>query len=88
MSEGKHAAAAYDVGRTGTIAMFGSAHTSLPSTSDGTIVFDTGTPPPGFSLQAELGYEPSPDGQRFLTVVSVSEWSPISVILNWKPPGR
>ena len=53
--------------------------------------FETGRPSPLFTLQAGVtygGFEPSPDGQRFLTVVSVSEASPVSVILNWKPPAR
>jgi serine/threonine protein kinase len=31
-------------------------------------------------------YEPSPDGQRFLITQTVTEVSPITVILNWKPP--
>jgi serine/threonine protein kinase len=50
---------------------------------------ETGRPSPLFTLRAGITYggvEPSPDGQRFLTVVSVTEASPISVILNWKPP--
>lgn len=34
------------------------------------------------------GYEPSPDGQRFLVGIVTSEAAPISIILNWKPPGR
>ena len=50
--------------------------------------FDAGAPRPLFPLQPGLGFEPSPDGQRFLTIVSVSEASPISVILNWKAPAR
>jgi Tol biopolymer transport system component len=33
-------------------------------------------------------YEPAPDGQRFLINRSVSPLTPISVILNWKPPAR
>jgi hypothetical protein len=32
------------------------------------------------------GYEPAPDGQRFLVNLTLSDPSPISVILNWKPP--
>ena len=35
-----------------------------------------------------LLYEPSPDGQRFLVNTVVSEASPITIILNWKAPGR
>jgi hypothetical protein len=33
-------------------------------------------------------FEPSPDGQRFLITQKVTEASPITVILNWKPPAR
>ena len=47
-----------------------------------------GTPRPLFSMRGRLGYQPSPDGQRFLIVRQVSEASPIRVILNWKPPGQ
>jgi serine/threonine protein kinase len=50
--------------------------------------FEAGPPQPLFALRGTSGYEPSPDGQRFLTVTSVSDASPISVILNWKPPAR
>jgi Tol biopolymer transport system component len=50
--------------------------------------FETGPPIPLFALQAGSSFEPSLDGQRFLTVISVSETSPISVIMNWKPPAR
>ena len=47
------------------------------------------SPPHGlFPLSSPQAYEPSPDGQRFLVARTVSEASPISVILNWKPPGR
>jgi hypothetical protein len=28
----------------------------------------------------------SPDGQRFLIVKKVSDVSPVSILLNWKPP--
>jgi Tol biopolymer transport system component len=49
---------------------------------------EAGDPRPLFTLRSEWGYEPSSDGQRFLTVASVAEASPISVILNWKPPAR
>jgi len=49
---------------------------------------EIGTPRPLFTASGALGYEPSPDGQRFLIVRQVSEASPINVILNWKPPGR
>jgi Tol biopolymer transport system component len=33
-------------------------------------------------------YEPSPDGQQFLVSTVVSEASPITVILDWTPPGN
>jgi hypothetical protein len=41
-----------------------------------------------FTLSTATRYEPSPDGQRFLVAAVVSEASPITVILNWKPPAR
>ena len=41
-----------------------------------------------FTLSTATRYEPSPDGQRFLVAAVVSEASPITVILNWKPPTR
>jgi len=41
-----------------------------------------------FPLPSAEAYEPSPDGQRFLVARTISEASPISVILNWKPPAR
>ena len=34
------------------------------------------------------GYEPTPDGQRFLITTATADASPISLILNWKPPAR
>jgi hypothetical protein len=46
---------------------------------------ETGTPLALFMLKSTSGYEASPDGQRFLVTAVVSEASPISVILNWKP---
>jgi serine/threonine protein kinase/Tol biopolymer transport system component len=49
---------------------------------------ETDPPQALFTLSATKGYEPSPDGQRFLVTEVVSEASPISVILNWKPPGN
>jgi len=52
---------------------------------------ESGTPRQVFALpawRADWGYEPSPDGQRFLLLLGVSEASPINVILNWKPPTR
>jgi Tol biopolymer transport system component len=50
--------------------------------------FDAAPPRPLFTLRAEGGYEVSADGQRFLVTAVVSEASPITVILNWKPPAR
>jgi eukaryotic-like serine/threonine-protein kinase len=47
---------------------------------------ETATPRALFTLKSTSGYEASPDGQRFLVTAVVSEASPISVILNWKPP--
>jgi serine/threonine protein kinase/Tol biopolymer transport system component len=47
---------------------------------------ETATPRALFALKSTSGYEASPDGQRFLVTAVVSEASPISVILNWKPP--
>jgi eukaryotic-like serine/threonine-protein kinase len=49
---------------------------------------ETGPPRALFTLSTTSGYEPSPDGQRFLVTAVVSEASPITVILNWKPPER
>jgi hypothetical protein len=49
---------------------------------------ETGTPVALFTLKSTSGYEASPDGQRFLVTAVVSEASPISVVLNWKPPQR
>jgi eukaryotic-like serine/threonine-protein kinase len=53
-------------------------------------IFEAAPPRSLFTLPgAPLdGYEPSPDGQRFLVSLVSSEASPISIILNWKPPGR
>ena len=41
-----------------------------------------------FTLSTTSNYEPSADGQRFLVTAVVSEASPITVIMNWKPPVR
>jgi hypothetical protein len=49
---------------------------------------EPGPPRALFTLTTTSSYEPSPDGQRFLVTAVVSEASPITVILNWKPPGR
>ena len=48
----------------------------------------TGPPRALFTLSTTSTYEPSPDGQRFLVTAVVSEASPITIILNWKPPTR
>ena len=49
---------------------------------------ETDPPRALFTLSTTSGYEPSLDGQRFLVTRVVSEASPITVILNWKPPAR
>ncbi len=41
-----------------------------------------------FTLPEFESYVPSHDGQQFLVNTSVSETSPITVLLNWKPPVR
>jgi serine/threonine protein kinase/Tol biopolymer transport system component len=48
----------------------------------------TGAPRALFTISTTSFYEPSPDGQRFLMTAVVSEVSPITVIMNWKPPVR
>jgi dipeptidyl aminopeptidase/acylaminoacyl peptidase len=48
----------------------------------------TSAPRALFTLSTTSNYEPSPDGQRFLVTAVVSEVSPITVIMNWKPPIR
>jgi Tol biopolymer transport system component len=40
-----------------------------------------------FPVPLNEWYEPSRDGQRFLISRTVSEASPITIVLNWKPPG-
>jgi Tol biopolymer transport system component len=47
----------------------------------------TGPAQPLFAVPLNEWYEPSRDGQRFLITRTVSEASPITVVLNWKPPG-
>jgi Tol biopolymer transport system component len=47
--------------------------------------FESGPPRTLFTLATTSTYEPSPDGQRFLVTAVVSDASPITVILNWKP---
>ena len=49
---------------------------------------ETGAPRALFNLATTSTYEPSPDGQRFLVTAVVSQASPITVILNWKPPAN
>ena len=49
---------------------------------------EAGPPRALFALSTTSTYEPSPDGQRFLVTAVVSDASPITVILNWKPPTR
>ena len=46
---------------------------------------EAGPPRALFTLPAGASYEPSPDGQRFLVTTVVSEASPITLILNWRP---
>jgi eukaryotic-like serine/threonine-protein kinase len=62
------------------------------SIAGGGASIEAAPPRPLFTLpnapQFAQQYEPSPDGQRFLMTKVVSEASPITVILNWKPPGR
>ena len=58
---------------------------SVPIVREGANL-ETATPRELFTLKSTSGYEASPDGQRFLVTAVVSEASPISVILNWKPP--
>ena len=58
---------------------------SVPITQSGTNV-QAGPPRALFTLATALDYEVAPDGQRFLATGVVSEASPITVILNWKPP--
>jgi dipeptidyl aminopeptidase/acylaminoacyl peptidase len=48
---------------------------------------ETGPPRALFPLSTTTTYEPSADGQRFLVTAVVSQASPISIILNWKPFG-
>jgi len=48
----------------------------------------TGPPRALFTLTTTSSYEPSADGERFLVTAVVSQASPITVILNWKPPAR
>ena len=49
---------------------------------------ELGTPRMLFRFPQGWGgfYQPTPDGQRFLITRAVTDASPITVILNWKPP--
>jgi eukaryotic-like serine/threonine-protein kinase len=46
----------------------------------------TGLSQPLFAISPNDWYEPSPDGKRFLVISTVSAASPITIVLNWKPP--
>jgi Tol biopolymer transport system component len=39
-----------------------------------------------FTLPGYRSYDPSADGRRFLVVRAVSDASPITILLNWRPP--
>jgi eukaryotic-like serine/threonine-protein kinase len=56
------------------------------SISPGNAGLEVGPPRALFALPPTQSFEPSPDGQRFLTTAVVSEASPITIILNWQPP--
>jgi Tol biopolymer transport system component len=58
------------------------------SISDVGARLDAQSPRALFKLSTTSTYEPSTDGQRFLVTAIVSEASPITVILNWKPPAQ
>jgi eukaryotic-like serine/threonine-protein kinase len=45
-----------------------------------------GTPEALFGLSPGGRYEPASDGQQFLVAAVVSEPSPLTVVLNWRPP--
>jgi Tol biopolymer transport system component len=47
----------------------------------------TGTPHVLFDARGLTLITPAPDGQRFLALKNVSPVSPVSILLNWKPPG-
>jgi serine/threonine protein kinase/Tol biopolymer transport system component len=47
----------------------------------------TGAPRVLFNDSGVMEVVSSPDGQRFLIVKKVSDVSPVSILLNWKPPG-
>jgi Tol biopolymer transport system component len=49
--------------------------------------FSSGPPQALFPVPANEWYEPSPDGQRFLVNQLVSEAPPLTILLNWTPPG-
>ena len=62
---------------------------AVPVVRRGTSI-DFGAPRVLFKLPdwSDGTFEPAPDGQRFLMTKAVADASPISVILNWKPPAR
>jgi hypothetical protein len=51
---------------------------------------DVGTPVPLFALRPGSSFDVTRDGQRFLINAPIGETlsRPITVVLNWKPPGR
>jgi hypothetical protein len=58
------------------------------SVTQNALKLETGPPYALFTLTTTSTYEPSSDGQRFLVTAVVSQASPITVILNWKPPAN
>jgi serine/threonine protein kinase/Tol biopolymer transport system component len=62
---------------------------TIPVTRRGGVL-EFGSPKTLFTLPPswENGFEPSLDGQRFLITKTVADASPITVILNWKPPAQ
>jgi hypothetical protein len=60
---------------------------AIPVTRPG-VALEFGSPQTLFTFPRgwQGTFEPSPDGQRFLIARTVAEASPITVILNWKPP--
>ena len=58
---------------------------TVPFATNGPRV-EPGTPSVLFALSQGAGYEASTDGQRFLLNEVTKNPSPITIILNWKPP--
>jgi len=50
--------------------------------------FEAGKPAPLFLLSPQSEFAVSPDGQRFLVNKIVKDASPITILLNWKPPAQ